>query len=271
MAGNRGAVVLGAVCLLLMSLSARAEVGPTVPTPGLKQELDEGIAAWFLVAASSVTLSYDQQQTLINVRQEVSAKSTLVNAARQKLVGLVADGVASGTFDDKAIAATLQEMTAAAEARGPAVVDALMQLHAALTPDQRKSMAQTIAQGIASEAAQVQTERDQLQRRVKSLTADVGLTQEQSARVKSDILDGYKQFAPELDGEASTRQKQLGGLAQGFAQYYFQPTVENVASSWDLVAKSKRLIAFSRALTAILNPTQRTQVAALIRERVNYG
>jgi hypothetical protein len=271
MALKQGAQYVGVVGMLLVSVCAGAAVGPSVPTPGLKQELDEGIAAWFLVAASSVTLSYDQQQLLITVRQEVSAKSSLVNASRQKLVGLVADGVASGTFDDKAIGATLQEMTAAAEARGPAVVDALVRLHAGLSPDQRKSMAQTIAQGISSEAAQTKTEREQLQRRVDSLTANVGLTSEQTARVKSDILDAYKQFASELNEEANTRQKQLSGLSQGFAGFYFQPTVDNVASAWDLQAKSKRLIAFARTLSGILSPTQRTQVAALIRERVNYG
>jgi len=271
MAAKSGSPCVGMLCVLLMSVCARAATGPSVPTPGLKQELDEGIAAWFLVAASSVTLSYDQQQLLITVRQEVSARSSLVNAARQKLVGLVADGVASGTFDDKAIAATMQAMIEAAEARGPAVVDALNRLHAGLSPEQRKSMAQTIAQGISSEAAQTKTEREQLQRRVDSLTANVGLTQDQTARVKSDILDAYKQFAPDFNEEASARQKQLGGLSQGFAGFYFQPTVENVRTAWDLEAKSKRLIAFARTLSGILNPSQRAQVAALIRERVNYG
>jgi uncharacterized membrane protein len=271
MAAKRDSQHVGMVCMLLVSVCAVAAVGPSVPTPGLKQELDEGMAAWFLVAASSVTLSYEQQNLLISVRQEVSSKSSLVNAARQKLVGLVADGVANGTFDDKAIGATLEEMTAAAEARDPAVVDALTRLHAGLSPDQRKSMAQTIAQGISSQAAQTKTEREQLQRRVDSLTANVGLTPDQTARVKSEILDAYKQFAPELNDEASIRQKQLGGLSQGFAGFYFQPTVANVSAAWDLLPKSKRLIAFSRTLSGILNPSQRTQVAALIRERVNFG
>ena len=271
MGTKRGSQQLTLVCTLLLSLCAAEAVGPSVPTPSLKQELDEGMAAWFLVAASSVTLSYDQQDLLISVRQEVSGKSSAVNAARQKLVGLVADGVASGTLDDKAIDATLQEMTAAAEARDPAVVDGLTRLHAGLSPDQRKSMAQTIAQGISSLAGQSKTEREQLQRRVDSLTANVGLTPEQTARVKSDILDGYKQFAPELNDEAATRQKQLGGLSQGFAGFYFQPTVANVTAAWDLLPKSKRLIAFARTLTGILNPSQRAQVAALIRERVNFG
>ena len=271
MTTKRGSRYVGAVCMLLVSVCAVAAVGQSVPTPGLKQELDEGMAAWFLVAASSVTLTYDQQNLLISVRQEVSSKSTLVNAARQKLVGLVADGVANGTFDDKAIGATLEEMTAAAEARDPAVVDALTRLHAGLSPDQRKSMAQTIAQGISSLASQTKTERDQLQRRVDSLTANVGLSQDQTARVKSEILDAYKQFAPELNDEASIRQKQLGGLSQGFAGFYFQPTVANVSAAWDLLPKSKRLIAFARTLAGILNPSQRMQVAALIRERVNFG
>jgi len=83
MGTKRGSQQLTLVCTLLLSLCAAEAVGPSVPTPSLKQELDEGMAAWFLVAASSVTLSYDQQDLLISVRQEVSAKSSAVNAARQ--------------------------------------------------------------------------------------------------------------------------------------------------------------------------------------------
>jgi Spy/CpxP family protein refolding chaperone len=255
----------------VLSACASTPVGPSVPAPGLKQEIEEGSMAWFLIAASSVTLSYDQQQLLISVRQEVTSQSAPVNAARQRLVGLVANGVESGTFDDAAIGAALQEMTAAAEARRPAVVDALVRLHAGLSPEQRKSIWQTISQGISSEAVQTKSEQEQVQRRVDSLTAGVGLTSEQRARVKSDIVDGFHQFAPVLDQEADVRRKQLGGLAQGFAGFYFQPTVENVSSAWDLEGKSKRLIAFARTLTPILTPAQRTQVAALVRERVNYG
>lgn len=271
MAAKWGAQSIGLACVVFLSGCAAAPLGASAPAPSLKQELEEGSTAWFLIAASSVTLSYDQQQLLISVRQEVSSKSASVNVARERLVGLVADGVASGTFDEPAIGATLQEMTAAAEARGPAVVDALMRLYAGLNEDQRKAMAQTIAQGISSQATQTQTEKDQVQRRVDSLTVGVGLTPDQSARVKSDIVGGFHQFAPELNEEAEMRRKQLGGLAQGFAGFYFQPTVENVSAAWDLQAKSKRLIAFARTLTSILTPAQRAQVAALLRERVNYG
>lgn len=271
MAAKWGSQSIGFACAVFLSGCAGAPLGASAPAPSLKQELEEGSAAWFLIATSSVTLSYDQQQLLISVRQEVSSKSELVNVARQRMVGLLADGVASGTFDEAAIGTTLQEMTAAAEAREPAVVDALMRLHAGLSAEQRLAISQTIAQGISSQSTQTQTEKNQVQRRVDSLTAGVGLTPDQSARVKSDIVDGFHQFAPELNEEAQMRRKQLGGLAQGFAGYYFQPTVENVSAAWDLQGKSKRLIAFARTLTAILTPSQRAQVAALLRERVNYG
>jgi hypothetical protein len=99
----------------------------------------------------------------------------------------------------------------------------------------------------------------------------VNLTAAQTAQVKSDIIEGFRQYAPELNEEASVRQKALGGLAQGFAGFYFEPTVANVSSAWDVEGRTKRLIAFARTLSAILTADQRSQVAALIRERANYG
>jgi len=271
MAAKSVARHLGLAFVIVLSACAAAPLGTSAPTPSLKQEMEEGSTAWFLVAASQVKLSYDQQQLLISVRQEVSGRSEAVNAARQKLVALVADGIASGAFDDAAINAALQALLTAAQERGPAVVDALTRLHAGLSPDQRKLISQTIMQGISSQAAQTKNEQEQVQRRVDSLTQGVGLTAAQSAQVKSQIIDGFHNFAPDLNEEADTRRKQLGGLAQGFAGFYFQPVVANVSAAWDLEGKSKRLIAFSRTLTGILTPAQRTQVAALVRERVNYG
>jgi Spy/CpxP family protein refolding chaperone len=270
MAAN-GMRYLGLTWLILLSGCASAPLGQSAPTPSLKQEMEEGSAAWFLTAASSVKLSYDQQQLLIDVRQEVSGQSEAVNGARQKLVAKMADGIASGVFDDAAITAALQGVLAAAEQRGPAVVVGLTRLHAGLSPEQRTQISQTIMQGISSQAAQTTNEREQVQKRVDSLTRDVGLSAAQTAQIKSDIIDGFHNFAPDLNEEAEVRRKQLGGLAQGFAGFYFMPVVANVSAAWDLEGKSKRLIAFAKALTVILTPEQRTQVAALVRERVNYG
>jgi hypothetical protein len=271
MAAKRGSQYLSVAFAVVVSGCAMAPIGPSVPGPSLKQEMEEGSTAWFLSAASSVTLSYEQQQLLISVRQEVSTQSQGVNVAREHLVGLVADGIASGNFDEPAITTALQTLLTASEARGPAVVAALSRLHAGLTPDQRKSISQTIMQGISTQAEQTKSEKDQVQRRLDSLTAGVGLSAAQSAQMNKDIVEGFHNYAPDLNEEADMRRKQLGGLAQGFAGFYFMPVPANVTAGWDLEGKSKRLIAFSRALTGILTPDQRTKVAALVRERVNYG
>lgn len=270
MAAKRGSRYLGVACAATVMACAMAPIAPSVPPPSLRQEIEEGSAAWFLNAVSSLTLSFEQQQLLISVRQEVSSRSELVNIARRRLLGLVADGIASGTFDDARLGAALEEIVAAAKERAPAVVDALTRLHAGLTPAQRKSVVETINAVLSIQASQAGGEREQLQQRVNSLTARVGLTAAQTAQLKSDILDGFRNYAPDLQEEADLRRKKLGGLAQAFAGVYFEPTVADVSAASDLEAKAQRLIAFARKLSGILTPEQRIRVATALRERASW-
>jgi hypothetical protein len=187
------------------------------------------------------------------------------------LVNLVADGTAAGTFDDVAISAAIQNLTAAAEQRGPDVVQALVQLHAMFDQSQRQNIAGSVNQAVYSQRSQSPDERDQVEKRVASLTAGADLTPAQSAQVKSDIVAGFHQFASELTEESNVRLKQLGELATGFAGFYFQPAPENVSFAWELEAKAKRFVALTKTLTGILMPAQRTEVAAVLRRRATYN
>ena len=263
---TRRKCLLGLACLVV-SGCATVTVGHSVPAPGLRQELDEGSAAWFFNATSALTLSYDQQAMLLKLSQTVRAESEHVQVARRELLGLVVDGIASGMFDDPRIAAQIQTVLAAAEARGPAIVRALTQLHDGLTPTERQSVASTISQELNGQASQAKTEREQLLQRVTGLTDGIGLTAAQAEQIRSTITDSFHSYAPDLQEEAARRRKQLGGLAQGFAALYFEPVEANVTTAWDLEGKSQRLVAFGRALTPILTPAQRQQVASRIRQR----
>ena len=267
MAATRGSCFIGLVCLAALSACATAPVGTSVPIPGLRQELDEGAAAWFFNATSALQLSYGQQDWFLKLSQGLRAESEPVKVARRELLGLLLEGMEAGTFDDGRIAAAVQKIIVTAEARGPAVVEALTQLHEGLNPTQRQTIASTVLQGLHSQAAQPAGERDQLQKRINGLTQGISLTAEQSAQIRTRITDSFHSYAPDLQQEAERRRKQFGGLSQGFASIYFQPEVANVTTAWDVQSKSERLVAFFRALTAILTPAQRQQVAARIRQR----
>ena len=264
---TRGVVFFGLASLAAVAACATTPVGTSVPAPGLRQELDEGSAAWFFNATSALTLSYDQQGMLLKLSQTLRAQSEPVQVARRELLGLVVEGIASGTFDDNRIAAEIQQVVAAAEARGPAVVQALSQLYTGLTLTQRQTVASTISQGLYGQQAQAKGERDQLLQRVDGLTDGIGLTDAQAGQIRSTIIDSFHTYAPDLQEEATRRRKELGGLSQAFTTLYFEPVVANVTAAWDLQGKSQRLVAFARALTPILTPAQRQQVAARIRQR----
>jgi hypothetical protein len=261
---------LGLLCTAMLAACATAPIGTSVPPPSLRQQMEEGVAAWFLNAVSALTLSFDQQQLQISVRQQVSARSELVNVARKRLLGLVADGIASGTFDDARLGAALDEILTAADQRGPAVVEALVRLHAGLSAPQRKAVAETINAAISTQATQPGGEREQVRQRVESLTRGIGLSEAQDAQMKADIIGGFRKYAPDLEEEADLRRKQLGRLAQGFAGLYFAPTVSDVSAASELEGKAQRLIALARKLSGILTPSQRAQVAAVLRERASW-
>ena len=258
-------------CLTLVGLAAvsacATTMGTSVPPPGLRQELDEGLASWFFNATSALQLSYTEQDQLLKLGQTLRAESEGVQVARRQLLGLLLEGIASGNFDEARLTAQIQTIVSASEERGPAVAQALLELYRSLDQTQRASVASSVKQAVNGQAAQPKDERKQLQQRVDSLTRGVGLTDAQSQQIRTSITDSYRTFSPDLQEEAAQRRKQLNGLATGFAGLYFEPTVANVTTAWDLKGKSERLVAFSRTLTAILTPPQRQQVAALIRQR----
>jgi Spy/CpxP family protein refolding chaperone len=265
LASLRGSQPVILPCLLALSACATA-IAPSVPAPSLRQELEEGRASWFLNAASALTLSFNQQQMLIEIGQLVRAQSEQVAAARRRLLAILADAIASGRFDDARVNAGLDEVVAAARARQPAVVQALMQLHAGLSPTQRQSVVGSVREAMSNRSAQFKSERDQVRSRVDSVTADVGLTPEQNSQLQADIVEGFKSYAPDLQEEMQARAKQLDALCQAFLGIYFEPAPATVDSVPDLLAKSNRLIAFARKLTSILTPKQRERVAASLRQ-----
>jgi Spy/CpxP family protein refolding chaperone len=265
MASWRGWQRITLGCLLALSACATA-IAPSVPAPSLRQELEEGRASWFLNAASALKLSFDQQQMLIEVGQLVRAQSEEVATARRRLLAIIADAIASGKFDQARINGGLEEVAAAARERQPAVVQALMRLHAGLSPTQRQSVVGSVHEAMSNRSAQFKGERDQVRQRVDSVTADVGLTQEQSSQIQKEIVDGFQSYAPDLREELQARTEQLDGLCQAFLSIYFEPAPSMVDAVPDLLAKSNRLIAFAQKLTSVLTSKQRDQVAASLRQ-----
>jgi len=259
---------LGLLALIVSSACAMTPIAPSVPPPSLRQELEEGRASWFFNAASALTLSFDQQKLLIQVGQEVRGESAAVGAARRKMIEIIADGVASGTFDDQRIDAGLAEIATASNERLPAVAQALTQLHAGLTPDQRKSVVGSIQQAMVN-ASQPKDEREQVQKRVNAVTSEAVLTAEQEQQVNAQIVNSFKKYAPDLQEEAQARRKQLDALCQQFTGIYFQPPPESLSALSDLLPKTNRLVAFARTLTGLLTPAQRTRVAAVLRQQAN--
>jgi Spy/CpxP family protein refolding chaperone len=260
-------LILAAVAVL--PAVAAAQVGSSAPPPSVRQELEEGRAAWFLNGASALKLNYEQQQVVLSAGQLVRAKSSVVARTRRKLLVLLADGIASGTFDDAKINAGLQEIIAAAKDREPAVVQALIQLHEGLTPEQCKLVVSTIQQGLATTTASFKNEQDQIRQRVASITDQVGLTPDQNKQIKSEIIDGFSAYAPELKEEVAARQKQMDAICKEFTNLYYRPSEASITAGPQLAEKTRRLIALFRKLTAILTPAQRTRVAAIVRERNN--
>jgi hypothetical protein len=267
MASWRGAGRVALGCLVVVLSACATAIAPSMPAPSLRQELEEGRAAWFLNGASALQLSFAQQQMLIETGQLVRAQSEQVAAARRRLLAIIADAIASGTFADARINAGLEEVAAAARERQPAVVQALMRLHAGLSPAQRQSVVGSIHEAMSNRSAQFRTERDQVRQRVDSVTADVGLTPAQASQIQTQIVESYQSYAPDLRDELQARAKQLDALCQAFVGIYFEPAPSTTDAVPDLLAKSNRLIAFARTLTGILTPTQRDQVAATLRQR----
>jgi len=226
-----------------------------------------------LVAMSLDTLGVTQEQraTIEKIQADLHSHMEPARAAEQKLVTVLADGVAAGNLDVAAVDAAVAQVTSAAAAVHDASVDALNALHAALTPPERAALVDKVeAHWSVWQKANIDPAKSE-HGHLAMLTQDLALTPDQVTKIRTNLGEGPKGVPPLDPQEIANHLKAFG---EAFRGEKFDAKALSLASSanahmagWGAAQRAHIIEAVSPVLTA----EQRAKLSQLLHEHAQHN
>lgn len=192
--------------------------------------------------------------------------------AEHDLMSTLADGIAAGTIDTAKVDAALAKVATASAGVHAASLDALTQLHDALSPVERAALVDKVKahwevwQKVNSEHPASHEKGTRLAR----LTKKLDLTPDQLDKI-TQALSADTPTTPQNDPKPVDAHIQA--FATAFVADKFDPkslaTTANASAGHAARFGGARMAHFYEVVTPVLTPDQRTKLAAHLRERMN--
>ncbi|MGA7119294.1 MAG: Spy/CpxP family protein refolding chaperone [Polyangiaceae bacterium] len=103
-----------------------------------------GVMMFIAMSLDSLGVAPDQAAKIEKIQSDLFAKMEPAHAAEQKVLTILADGVAAGKIDDAKVKGAIDAVKTASLGVQDAAVQSLNELHAALTPEQRAALADKV-------------------------------------------------------------------------------------------------------------------------------
>jgi Spy/CpxP family protein refolding chaperone len=234
-----------------------------------------GVTLLITLSLDTLGVSAEQRAAIDKIKADLHGKMGPADAAEHALLALLADGIAAGGIDHQKADAALARVAAATEAAHDATIDALNQLHAALTPPQRVALVDKVeAHWEVWQRANADEEKDatgQPRRggHLASLAREIGLTQDQLDKIHTNLAGGDK-TASRLDPRAMT--SHVHAFGDAFRSDTFD--AKNIATSRSADGHlagsgAARMVRFYEGVDPVLAADQRAKLAAILREHAN--
>lgn len=193
--------------------------------------------------------------------------------ARKDLLLALADQVQAGAIDKAALAPKLEAASAPWRKAHEADRAALVDLHATLTPDQRKAFAEAFHPGKMGRGEHAKGKHGEhaatlRERGFGHAWKELDLTSDQKDKLKEalqaargeDGKDGKK-------GAFAQRREQRKKALESFTSDKFTGAGDGVFPANKAGGRLEHMVRFAEIATPILTPEQRTKAAAVLRER----
>jgi Spy/CpxP family protein refolding chaperone len=233
-----------------------------------------GFIGFVVAAIETVGVTPEQQAALDKIKADFKAKVEPVRVANAAVMGVLADGIAAGNIDQAKVDAALAGVATAAGQVHGATVDALNQLHAMLTPEQRTALVDKIEAHWSiwkgSNAGDQATDNARADGHLAHLAQEIGLAGDQVDKVRANLAA----LAPASRGpfDSAAGEAHMKAFATAFVAAQFDAKTLTTAdpantkiASWG----SARMVRFYQALTPVLTADQRAKVSATLREHAN--
>ena len=197
-------------------------------------------------------------------------------AAEQAVLETLADGIAAGAIDAAKVNAALAQLATASASIHDASADALNQLHAALTPEQRAALVDKVEAHWALWQRANADEADTTPSapaggHLRTLAKDLDLSPDQIAKIKANLGAAVKDSPVKPDPQKVEAHLKAFGAA--FRADTFDAKTLSTGgpanahlASWG----ATRIALMFESVTPVLTPDQRTKLAAQVREHAEH-
>ncbi len=231
-----------------------------------------GVTMFIAMSLDTLGTSPDEHAVIEKIRADLFAKMEPARAAEQKVMGTLADGIETGTIDAARVDMALAQVASVAGSLHDATADALNQLHAVLTPEQRGALVDkveahwTIWQNANSEP--VGPSRPGY---LEALASELNLTTDQVEKVRARWSAAAKDASGPLDSQKIETHLQVFG--QAFKSDSFDARSLSTASAANTLLASwgsSRMAHFFESVNPVLTPEQRSALAQSLRQHMSH-
>jgi Spy/CpxP family protein refolding chaperone len=193
-----------------------------------------------------------------------------VEAEEEKVLRLIADGVAAGVVDAAKVKAGIEQVDTAASAIHPCVAPTLNELHKTLAPNERAELGEKV-RAHWTVWRQANHDEDPAHHtpgsRLADLATELTLAPEQVEQMSAALKAAFSGRSFDADRV----QKQVQSFATAFAGSTFDATSVTTNSTAYLTSHGMtRMALFYQTIAPFLKPEQRATLAAHLREHATH-
>jgi hypothetical protein len=226
-----------------------------------------GVSMFIAMSIDTLGVAPEKQAQLQQIQRQLHQQMAGSREAERNLLSALADGIRRGSVDGRSLAAAQDKIDTTEHA---ASMDALNQLHAALSAAERAALAEKV-QAHWEVWRKVNADEDYGSREkgthLARLTERLKLTPEQVDRISSALKSGAP---PKADSAAV--EGHVHGFAGAFAADDFDArSLRQPDASHGQLGRpgTARMVRFYEIVTPLLTPDQRTTLADHLRDRAN--
>jgi Spy/CpxP family protein refolding chaperone len=229
-----------------------------------------GVARFIAMSIDTLGVAPENEARLQQIQRRLHEQMAPSRDAERKLLSALAEGIAAGAVDGARLSAALDEMDRAGAAVHAASLDALNELHAALSPAERAALVEKVQahwevwRKVNAAEGQGNRERDG---HLARLAQRLKLSPDQVERISSALKSAEPAKADPDSGEEHVR-----AFARAFAADTFDArSLGPPGAGAGQAARSgtARMVRFYEIVTPLLTPEQRTALANHLRDRAN--
>jgi LTXXQ motif family protein len=218
-------------------------------------------------ALGDVPLTAAQRAQIEQLATGAEARHADARAARKDLMTVLATQVQAGQIDRAALQPKIDALTAAMQKAQPGDRAAFEQLHAILDPQQRTEFVDAVKAHVGAHKGEMHDKHP-----MKQWAADLQLSDDQSAQIKSAIMDRMHAAAASGGAHDWSQAKHQGqAMMAAFEQDRF--VMNEVAPPRDVQAQvakmADHMLGFVEAALPVLTPQQRVIAAQKLVEHAD--